>query len=480
MESLLDAADALVASGDEPVRPDFDIPEEYAVGTTIHRHLELRESPNRGKGWFATHQIPAGTRLILAKPISMVMEWEECSGDAMEEDEPDEEEDEEKEGDWEEEEEEREPRLNELLLLQILDKLKTQPSLWNEVFSTLFPRNEVDLSHLPTWVCADDTIFMQVEASIQELAEIPQLKDRAKEIARRLPLIIRYNILSVETCPEMLSYPGVGGHSSLSGVGLYHLPSFFNHSVRPNCSRWAVGDVMGIVTNQDIPNGDELCISYIEHDVLCESVFRRNGMLSMDFDDGDQNDIAPATSFEEEEGPEFPVVDPEVQNELMEMDPFERLSAIEELMQQAVGAKLPDDSVGGQAGDGMDATGATWFQCDVHNLRILKAITLDALGQTQKALELWEESVTFTETMLPPADESSVVMRVQAALCALYTGNDVRAKVHASVALQTHNVLFGGGVARFRRRFDRDLQLPLRPSKSGMESPANVLWPLPL
>jgi hypothetical protein len=187
--------------------------------------------------------------------------------------------------------------------------------------------------------------------------------------------------------------------------------------------------------------------------------------------------LATGRSHEEEEGPEFPVVDADVQNELMEMDPFERLSAIEELIQQAVGAKLPEDSHCGQAEDGMDATGTAWFQCDVHSLRILKAITLDALGKTAEALELWEESVTFTETMLPPADESSVVMRVQAALCALHIGNVDKAKEHGIVALQTHNLLFGGGVSRFRRRFARDLQLHFRPVKSDLESPANLLWP---
>jgi hypothetical protein len=172
-------------------------------------------------------------------------------------------------------------------------------------------------------------------------------------------------------------------------------------------------------------------------------------MLSMDFDDGsgDSSGAGGASGTdEEEEGPEFPVVDSDVQNELMEMDPFERLSAIEELIQQAVGAKLPEDSLRGQAEDGMDATGATWFQCDVHSLRILKAITLDALGKVKEAL-----AVIFTETMLPPAEESSVVMRVQAALCALHIGNNEKAKEHGRVALQTHNLLFGGGVAHRNR-----------------------------
>jgi hypothetical protein len=78
-------------------------------------------------------------------------------------------------------------------LLQILDKLKTQPSLWNDVLSTMFP-NDADLSKLPTWVCADDAVFMQVEASIRT-GQIPELKDQVSRRFQTTPLIIRYNIL---------------------------------------------------------------------------------------------------------------------------------------------------------------------------------------------------------------------------------------------------------------------------------------------
>jgi hypothetical protein len=65
--------------------------------------------------------------------------------------------------------------------------LKSQFTLWNDVLSTIFPRNEVDLSKLPTWACADDAVLIQIEASIQELDRIPQLKDQvSKEIPKRL------------------------------------------------------------------------------------------------------------------------------------------------------------------------------------------------------------------------------------------------------------------------------------------------------
>jgi len=453
-----------------------------------------------------------------------------------------------------EEEDEREPRINELLLLQLLEKLADPQAgvpLWQDQLSTLFPRHDADLSTLPAWVCQSDDVFMQVEALLSAIeSNHPSLP--VKEISKRLPLIIRYNILSVETCSELLSYPGPEGHANLSGVALYHQPSFFNHSRTPVVSRWAVGDVMCFVANQAVPAGHELCISYIEHDVLCEPALRRNALLAMDFvvtdNDDDQEETNEnnnggqdqqqqqqhptevVTAPQQEEGPELPVVDSHVQNELMSMDPFERLSAIDELMQQARGEKLPDGeepaaaqdaemqgsqegSEMGMADDEFDQNNiniqqqqqqqqqlqpAAWFQCDVQNLRIIKAITLDGLGQTAEALQLWKEAVDFCIQKLPPADESLVVVAAQAALCswhlAALANNDAsnsnndyesEARRYAALALDTHHLLFGGGVARFRRRLDRDLKLPLRPSRDGSgdpqqhaSAPADALWPI--
>jgi len=476
MEALLDAADALVRTGDEPQRPDFRIPEEYASIPT-EQLLDLRRGPQKGKGWFARQDIPSGTILMVAKPVGMVMDWQDDTEEVVEE--VAEREDDDGEDAMEDEDDDREPRLNELLLIQLLEQLKQEPNLWKDSLSTLFPRNNADLSKLPAWVCEDDAVFMKIESLILDLEKLPELKDAARDISKRLPLIIRYNILSIETCPELLSHPGPEGHASLSGVGLYHLPSFFNHSSRPNCSRWAIGDVMAFVSNQNITAGEEVCISYIEHDVLCETAYRRNLMLRMDFDDIEGMEDATA-NYEEEEGPDLPVIDSGVQNELMGMDPFERLSAIDELMQQATGAKVPEGEAGAEDQDAMEMTGTSWFKCDVQNLRILRAITLDGMGQSKEALRLWEESVAFSETELPPADESTVVMRVQAALCAWHIGDDNTAKGHAEAALRVHNLLFGGGVSRFRRRLASDLRLPIRPDSipQGIESSSDALWPL--
>jgi hypothetical protein len=472
MESLLDQADALVlTAGDEgePERPDFDIPEEYARLTAPFELLQLLENPSKGKGWFAKHDIPVGTNLLVAKPVAMALDWE-WDGGADENGSVD-------QGSMDEDSESApeppESQINELLVLEVLQKIKESPSLWFDTIATLYPRDPVDIQASPVWISKDDALFIQFEAIIQELDQLPELHGTAKEISQRLPLIIRYNVLSMETCPELLCFPGPTGHSCLSGVGLYHLPSFFNHDARPNASRYAVGDIMWFVANQDIPAGSEVCISYLEHDVLCESAFRRNLMLTLDFKENEDS------GSDHQEGPELPVIDSEVQNELMSMVPYERLESIEQLVQQAAGEALPE---GEQLEvDDMDAGAGPWYECDLHNLRILKAITLDGIGQSQQALPVWEECVQFTETKMPPNDESSIVLHVQAALCSWHNKEEDRARQHAMVALNVHTLLFGGGVSRFRRRYRKEFCLSLRPNSSDDSagpSVEHILWPL--
>jgi hypothetical protein len=232
MEGLLDEADALVrAGGSTPPHPDFTIPEEYARVTDYSTYLVRKDAgPNKkGRGWFASQDIPEGTLVLVAKPLAMVMDWQDDQPDALlgYDDE------------MEEDDEEKEPRLNELLLIQVLRKLLDEPALWTDKLAELFPRDENDLSTLPAWVCHSDDVFMEVETLLSILQQKNQIPN-VKVVSKRLPLIIRYNVLSVETCNELLSYPGPDGHSKLSGIGIYHTPSFFNHSSKPNVSRWAV------------------------------------------------------------------------------------------------------------------------------------------------------------------------------------------------------------------------------------------------
>lgn len=504
-------ADALVAKHPDCCpAPDFPLPDELAaVNLETERLLQHKQSPEKkGFGYFAREKIPQGAVLMVAKPLAMAMDWEEeeeddgqklCVDDVRGDEEQ-----------REDDENSSEPILNSKIVLRLQQKMQKNPALWTAALSEMFPRTKKDLAELSetSRTCGNKRLQAEIEANLETLKNHPQLKGDVDDIAVRLPLIVRYNALSVETMPELLSHPGPCGHAVLGGVGLYHKPSYFNHSALPNVARYAVGDVMWFVANQDIAPDTEACISYIEHDILCENAQRRNHMLHMDFrcsigEDGNL-DSQDADCEDDDQGPSMPVVDSEVQNELMQMDAFERLDSIQELLMQAQGqAPLSEgkDNSSNSAGDDddddgvddeMEIEGAGWFLCDIQNLLVLQAITLEGLDQAEEASKIWDECVDFAETQLPPLDESSIVMRTQAALCSLHLGGDDFNKTdtaspqvqqaihHAKKALTLHDKLFGGGVMRFRRRYRQDFALSLREGGAkGTDAAVDFLWPLP-
>ena len=356
---------------------------------------------------------------------------------------------------------------------------------------------------------------MEIE---KQMAELPNLtlfgknKKNAevicKEISMRLPLIVRYNVLSIETCSELFVYPDVnnGGMSSLAGTGLYGAEvSYFNHSCKPNLSRYSIGDVMFFVTNRDVEEGEELCFSYIEHELLCESAVKRSALLDMDFeldgDDGSSNGkeeppnkkqkVAkmPSKDEDDDDAVPYPLIDAEMQSELMATPPKERLELINELLNQ-------------KADPTQD------YQCDKFQLQILKAITLEGLGRSntldddkklglEHALTEWEAAIDFAVENFPPLDETTIALHVQAAMCVStktsneqyksatikeekHVGNNEQAKYHADKALEMHNFLFGGGKQRFLLRYDEEFKnwrrMRAGTSKTQWLSNLEYLW----
>jgi len=110
------------------------------------------------------------------------------------------------------------------------------------------------------------------------------------------------------------------------------------------------------VTNRDVAKGDELCFSYIEHELLCENAAKRSALLDMDFelnDDANGNDsnkhnnkngdrpkkkqkAAKMPSKEEKEdkgGVYYPLIDAEMQSDLMTMQPNDCLDLINKLLE---------------------------------------------------------------------------------------------------------------------------------------------------
>ena len=508
-----------------------------SYATSYHEFMKIKNVRKKGKGFRTKKDLKAGTCLLVAKPLGIIMGWEEDEFDdeSRIEDEDDNNVDDDivdddytKDDEMNAVDDEIEQKSNTIpptsstkednnnqdkdedlnseqdllqsnqrngvLTIKILKAIQQNPSLWFDQISNLFPRKSHYLeSLLPLWVCEDAKTGLEFEQTVKELESIPAFQtdddddeddehNIIEEIRQRLPLIVRYNCLSIETSPELFVYPDQtkGGHVSLSATGLYYEPSYFNHSHHPNVSRWCIGDIMFFVLNQDVDAGMELCISYIESELLCEDAKTRSRLLEMDFDDNDDNDVKMDDigndDDDEDDGDEDemegPVINLDIQDELMSMHPLNRLDEINRLLRQSIGSPNKDDILDEEENE------LVWYQCDTHRLRTILALTLDSLGQSSKALVEWKKCVEFTQRNLPPADEAGIALCVQTALCAHVCGEEGMAREYAKIALENHDLIFGGGVEFFQRRYMHEMKLTLRQGKKALvgKEAFETLW----
>jgi hypothetical protein len=261
--------------------------------------IQVKDTVFRGRGLYATRDIPEGEHLIAAKPLVMVMSWEVSddedeigSEDELEYDEEAEqhlveddldsadgeeleeltdnfEETSEKEEDDDDDEVDDDVKVvaakadcqdahddndvdddsidvsmpsgekrNGVLILRLLDKIKNNPNLWTDTLSQLFPRDEETSLNLPPWMCSCAKIGLEIEQSFNELLDLHlfpenENEETCKQIQLRLPLKVRYNVLSVETSPEQYShFDSEKGMVELNGTALYGPEvSYLNHSV---------------------------------------------------------------------------------------------------------------------------------------------------------------------------------------------------------------------------------------------------------
>jgi len=127
---------------------------------------------------------------------------------------------------------------NGVLILRLLDKIRKKPKLWTDTLSQLFPRDEETSLNLPPWMCSCVKIGLEIEQNFNDLLDLHLFPDKdneetCKDIQLRLPLIVRYNVLSVETSPEQYShFDAIKGMVELNGTALYGPEvSYLNHSV---------------------------------------------------------------------------------------------------------------------------------------------------------------------------------------------------------------------------------------------------------
>ena len=391
----------------EPPRPHCSCP--LRIGA-----MEIVDRPGRGRGWIATADIPAGRTVLCESPLAFAMDWE---ADALES--------------------EARNVDSASLILALAEQLRGKRGA--QLIKQLQTLSPLAGDPGKEWTCDDPELATQVE---QSLKRVPRLSPGERA---RLKRVVRANSLGIYTSSEQLCYPDQFVH--LSGVALYLNASLFNHDCRPNATRFNVGAIAVFRTNRLVRKGEELCISYIESDILCEPASLRNLELGGrdfkvrdpgDSDDDDDDDDGDADEMEEPEL--YRKIDEEAQEALLELDPPARLENI---------ALLLEDK----------DTADSFIRADRKELSLLQAVACTQLGYFSTALGHWEDCIAFAAVHCPPHDECLVCYSVHAAIVALASDQFESAAAHMRTALKTHAVAFGGGPQFLRMRYGKEVEI---------------------
>ncbi|CAD7960786.1 unnamed protein product [Amoebophrya sp. A25] len=232
-------------------------------------------------------------------------------------------------------------------------------------------------------------------------AKFPDKSDRMLLRART-----RYNALGFYTSNEQFCYPLT--YQKFQGTGLYFLASGFNHSCEPNVSRYSCGDVMILVTNKAVKKGQQLCISYVENEILSEAKKIRDGTLDRDFicacDRCEREKSAHETSSTrskaqdaEKKQETWAAVDAQLQAELALMPPMESLALIDEYLDS-------DHKL---------------LAKDKQELRSTKGMTLCRLGRFREAIETFSGCAKWQAENTGEFDESLVTYHLLRLVCVL-------------------------------------------------------------
>eukprot|EP00434_Breviolum_minutum_P020530 symbB.v1.2.018103.t1/scaffold1432.1/size120878/7 len=265
--------------------------------------------------------------------------------------------------------------------------------------------------------------------------------DLSASAKKRFQDVVRLNSLGFYTHSEQLCHNQ--NFIPLTGSGLFALASGFNHSCEPSVQRYSIGDLTAFVTNQKVEAGEELCISYIESELLCAPKSLRSQSLNRDFtcscppcgvDDPPELKTSRRT---------FMRVDAPVQAKLSLLPPEERIETISAALQGHM-----DDEEAEEEQLEVDEE-----EEESPKTGRITAIALMHLGRWEEALQTWRRLAAFACHHCPPYDEAIAVYATQAALCALELKID--ASQYVKMAVEAHMVAFGFDC--FQWRYQREV-----------------------
>ncbi|CAJ1377058.1 unnamed protein product [Effrenium voratum] len=408
----------------ERSEPDSDASTQAASPHfVISPGIALQSSPGKGRGWFATRPLEAGTLVLLERPLVATLDvewrdepWADCaSADST------------------------------ALGLELAHCYSSSLALLLKHFH---PEE-----HMQASSSDDEEDDPEAVAAMKDAIAVGwQQLDIPEAAKSRLQDVVRLNSLGFYTNSEQLCHHA--NFTALTGSGLFALASGFNHSCEPTVQRCSIGDLTAFVTSRRLQAGDELCISYIESELLCAPKSLRSQSLNRDF----TCTCRPCTLNQPPElgaSRNFMRMDAQVQARLTLLPPEERVEAVA----AALSGQLDEGEEGEEEQPEKDhevdeetkeGTGKTVVLLgkDAQELRVVQAVALMQLGRWEEALKVWRVLAAFSCHHCPPFDEAIAVYATQASLCAAEITGDC-AK-YARLAVEAHRVACGADIFKWR------------------------------
>lgn len=412
---------AIVQAARAPSAPmDASKREAAAPHFVLRRGVVLRHIAGKGRGWVTRRGLPAGAMVLVEKPLVAVLddEWqqEEWSG----------------------------CRHADSAALSIHLAHCLSPSLV-EAFAMLHPPE----AHAKEVSASDGSSDSEEGgADALEAARKAWLQVDLPEAEKvRLRAAVRLNALGFYTHSEQICH--TGSFASLNGSGIFALGSGFNHSCVPQVSYFALGNIVAFVTNRAVRAGEELCINYIETELLCTPTPMRQKFLNRDFTCGCQ--LCNASLPEGSPPPRcrFRRLDDRLQERLPHLPASRRVKVAEAALNGEVGSE--DDESADSEETETDLAPAMLLGSDAQQLRVVQAHTLMELRRFASALAVWRRLAAFTCHHCPPFDEALCMYATHAALCKFMLDKE-GGSIYVAAAVRAHRIAFGAPIFRWRYR----------------------------
>eukprot|EP00747_Dinoflagellata_sp_TGD_P068307 gnl/TRDRNA2_/TRDRNA2_155657_c1_seq1.p1 gnl/TRDRNA2_/TRDRNA2_155657_c1~~gnl/TRDRNA2_/TRDRNA2_155657_c1_seq1.p1 ORF type:complete len:372 (+),score=78.19 gnl/TRDRNA2_/TRDRNA2_155657_c1_seq1:167-1117(+) len=284
------------------------------------------------------------------------------------------------------------------------------------------------------------------------------------QLQERLQAVVRLNSLGFYTHSEQLCYHE--NYRGLTGCGLFALGSGFNHSCDPSVTRFSLGNITVFVTNRPVKAAEELCITYIESELLCSPTSMRRQSLNRDFVCACTKCAADTNASPDEEEvagqSRYLAVDSRVQAELTLLAPGERIEAVEAALRGETEGGDEDQEHKQEVEE--QSAPAVVLGKDAQELRVVKALALMQLNKYKEALAVWRRLAAFTCNHCPPYDEALAVYAAQAS-----------ASGYVSHAKRAHRVSCAAPIFSWRYRTEVEQSLATDEAKKQFWSLADAI-----